>query len=111
IAHVAHTQVGGMTFHSRISGTGSYLPEKILSNRDLEKIVDTSDEWIYTRTGIRQRHIAADNETASDLAAVASRRAIAAAGITPEDIDLIIVATTTGDMVFPSTACILQAKL
>lgn len=100
-----------MTIFSRIVGTGSYLPEKILTNRDLELLVDTSDEWIYTRTGIRQRHIAADNENASDLALAASRKAIEAAGIEPSDIDLIIVATTTSDMVFPSTACLLQAKL
>jgi 3-oxoacyl-[acyl-carrier-protein] synthase-3 len=100
-----------MTIYSRIIGTGSYLPEKILTNQDLEKLVDTSDEWIYSRTGIRQRHIAAENESASDLALVASRRALDAAGITPQDIDLIIVATTTPDMVFPSTACLLQAKL
>jgi 3-oxoacyl-[acyl-carrier-protein] synthase-3 len=100
-----------MSAYSRIVGTGSYLPEKVLSNRDLEKLVDTSDEWIYTRTGIRQRHIAADNENSSDLALNASRRALDAAGLAPEDIDLLIVATTTGDMVFPSTACLLQAKL
>jgi 3-oxoacyl-[acyl-carrier-protein] synthase-3 len=100
-----------MTAYSRIVGTGSYLPEKILTNRDLEKTVDTSDEWIYTRTGIRQRHVAADQENTSDLALAASRRAIDAAGLGPADIDLIIVATTTSDMVFPSTACVLQAKL
>jgi 3-oxoacyl-[acyl-carrier-protein] synthase III len=100
-----------MTVHSRIIGTGSYLPEKVLTNRDLEKLVDTSDEWIYTRTGIRQRHIAADNENSSDLALAASRRALDAAGLKPDDIDLLIVATTTSDMVFPSTACLLQAKL
>jgi 3-oxoacyl-[acyl-carrier-protein] synthase-3 len=100
-----------MSAYSRIVGTGSYLPEKVLSNRDLEKLVDTSDEWIYTRTGIRQRHIAADNENSSDLALNASRRALDAAGLAPEDIDLLIVATTTSDMVFPSTACLLQAKL
>jgi 3-oxoacyl-[acyl-carrier-protein] synthase-3 len=100
-----------MTIYSRISGTGSYLPEKVLTNRDLEQIVDTSDEWIYTRTGIRQRHIAAANENTSDLALVASRRALEASGLAPQDIDLVIVATTTADMVFPSTACLLQAKL
>ena len=100
-----------MTIYSRIIGTGSYLPEKIVTNADLEKLVDTSDEWIYTRTGIRQRHVAADLENSSDLALVASRRALEAAGIAPQDIDLIIVATTTADMVFPSTACLLQAKL
>jgi 3-oxoacyl-[acyl-carrier-protein] synthase-3 len=100
-----------MTTYSRITGTGSYLPEKVLTNRDLEQIVDTSDEWIYSRTGIRQRHIAADHENTSDLALVASRRALEASGLAPQDIDLLIVATTTADMVFPSTACLLQAKL
>ncbi|HEX5463515.1 MAG TPA: beta-ketoacyl-ACP synthase III [Burkholderiales bacterium] len=97
--------------YSRIVGTGSYLPQKILTNRDLEATIDTSDEWIFSRTGIRQRHIAADSENTSDLALAASRRAITAAGIEPRQIGLIIVATTTPDMVFPSTACILQAKL
>jgi 3-oxoacyl-[acyl-carrier-protein] synthase-3 len=100
-----------VTIYSRIVGTGSYLPAKILTNQDLERMVDTTDEWVFTRTGIRQRHVAADDEKASDLALAASRRAIEAAGIAPKDIDLIIVATTTPDMVFPSTACILQAKL
>ncbi|HET7633506.1 MAG TPA: beta-ketoacyl-ACP synthase III [Burkholderiales bacterium] len=97
--------------YSRIVGTGSYLPEKIVTNRDLEATIDTSDEWIFSRTGIRQRHLAADSENTSDLALAASRRAIAAAGIAPQQIGLIVVATTTPDMVFPSTACILQAKL
>ena len=97
--------------YSRIVGTGGYLPAKILTNLELEKTIDTSDEWIYTRTGIRQRHIAAEGECSSDLALVASRKAIAAAGISAQDIGLIIVATTTPDMIFPSTACILQAKL
>jgi 3-oxoacyl-[acyl-carrier-protein] synthase-3 len=97
--------------YSRIIGTGAYLPAKILTNQDLEKTVDTSDEWIHARTGIRQRHIAADDEQTSDLALAASRRALAAAGIDAADLDLIVVATTTPDMVFPSTACILQAKL
>lgn len=100
-----------MTLHSRVTGTGSYLPEKVLTNQDLQKIVDTSDEWIFTRTGIRQRHIAAENESTSDLALKASRKALDAARVTPQEIDLIIVATTTADMVFPSTACLLQAKL
>ena len=99
------------TIYSRISGTGSYLPEKILTNRDLEKLVDTSDEWIYTRTGIRERRIAADDQATSDLALIASRRALDAARLAPEDIDLVIVATTTPDMIFPSVACLLQAKL
>jgi 3-oxoacyl-[acyl-carrier-protein] synthase III len=97
--------------YSRIIGTGGYLPAKVLTNRDLESKVDTSDEWIYTRTGIRQRHIAADHEKTSDLALEASRRALEAAAITAADLDLIVVATTTSDMVFPSTACILQSKL
>jgi 3-oxoacyl-[acyl-carrier-protein] synthase III len=97
--------------YSRIIGTGSYLPEKKLSNRDLESMVDTTDEWIYTRTGIRNRHIAAEQESTSDLAFHASQRAIAAAKVKPSEIDLIIVATSTPDMIFPSTACLLQAKL
>ena len=97
--------------YSRIVGTGSYLPQKVLTNRDLELAVDTTDEWIYTRTGIRQRHIAADGEKTSDLALEASRSALQAAGIAAGDLDLIVVATTTPDMVFPSTACLLQAKL
>ena len=100
-----------MSHYSRIIGTGGYLPAKVLVNRDLERTVDTTDEWIYTRTGIRQRHVAADDEKTSDLALQASRRALTAAGIAPADLDLIIVATTTPDMVFPSTACILQSKL
>lgn len=97
--------------YSRIAGSGSYLPEKILTNRDLETLVDTSDEWIFARTGIRQRHIAAEDEKASDLALHASKNAMRAAHVAPGDIDLIIVATSTPDMIFPSTACILQAKL
>jgi 3-oxoacyl-[acyl-carrier-protein] synthase-3 len=100
-----------VTHYSRIVGTGSYLPEKILTNHDLERMVHTTDEWIFTRTGIHQRHVAADDESSSDLALAASRKAIEAAGIRPTDIGLIVVATTTPDMVFPSTACILQAKL
>ncbi len=97
--------------YSRIVGTGSYLPAKVLTNRDLELAVDTTDEWIYTRTGIRQRHIAADGEKTSDLALEASREALRAGGIAAADLDLIVMATTTPDMVFPSTACLLQAKL
>ena len=97
--------------HSRITGTGSYLPEKLLTNSDLESLVDTSDDWIVSRTGIRQRHIAADDEFTSDLALHACRNALAAAGRKPEDVDLIIVGTSTPDMVFPSSACLLQAKL
>ena len=97
--------------HSRIIGTGSYLPAKALTNFDLEKIVETSHDWIVSRSGIHERHIAADGEMASDLALQASRRAIEAAGIAAEEIDLIIVATTSPDKTFPSTACILQDKL
>ncbi|HSS45806.1 MAG TPA: 3-oxoacyl-ACP synthase, partial [Burkholderiales bacterium] len=97
--------------YSRIVGCGSYLPKKILTNRDLETMVDTSDEWIFTRTGIRQRHIAADNENVSDLALNASKIAMQTSAVKAGDIDLIIVATTTPDMIFPSTACILQSKL
>ncbi|MGB9148963.1 MAG: beta-ketoacyl-ACP synthase III [Burkholderiales bacterium] len=100
-----------MTTFSRITGTGSYLPKKVLTNKDMEKIVDTSDEWIVARTGIRQRYIAADDQNASDLAYEASVRAIDAAGIAAAEIDLIIVATSTPDMIFPSTAALLQDKL
>ena len=97
--------------YSRIIGTGSYLPEKILSNHDLEKMVDTSHDWIFSRTGINERHIAGENELASDLALHASRRAMESAGVAADEIDLVIVATTTPDMLFPSTATILQSKL
>jgi 3-oxoacyl-[acyl-carrier-protein] synthase-3 len=97
--------------YSRITGTGGYLPEKILTNQDLEKIVDTTDEWIFSRTGIRKRHIAADDEFTCDLAEKAARNAIDMAGIKASEIDLIVVATTTADQVFPSTACLLQARL
>lgn len=100
-----------MTIYSRILGTGSYLPEKILTNADLERMVDTTDEWIYTRTGIRQRHIAAEGEFTSDLSFHAAQRALEAAGVNADAVDLIIVATTTPDRVFPSTACLLQHKL
>jgi 3-oxoacyl-[acyl-carrier-protein] synthase-3 len=97
--------------HSRIAGTGSYLPAQVLTNHDLARRIDTSDAWIRARTGIRERRIAAPAETTSDLAEHAARAALAAAGIAPADVDLIVVATTTPDIVFPSTACILQAKL
>ncbi len=100
-----------MTF-SRIAGTGSYLPANVVTNEDLTRRgVDTSDEWIRTRTGIRQRHLAAAEEMSSDLALAASRNALEAAGIAAADLDLIIVATSTPDYIFPSTACVLQAKL
>ncbi|WP_018139930.1 beta-ketoacyl-ACP synthase III [Thioalkalivibrio sp. ALJ7] len=97
--------------HARISGTGSYLPERILTNAELEAMVDTTDAWIRERTGIRERHIVAENEVTSDLALKAAERAMDAAGIRAADLDLILVATTTPDQIFPSTACILQAKL
>lgn len=97
--------------HSRIAGTGSYLPEKILSNKDLEGMVDTTDEWIYSRTGIRERHIAAPNELTSDLATKAANNAIESAGIKIDEIDLILVATTTPDKIFPSVASIVQRKI
>ncbi|MEK9917510.1 MAG: beta-ketoacyl-ACP synthase III [Betaproteobacteria bacterium] len=97
--------------YSKIIATGSYLPEKILTNKDLEKTVDTSHDWIVERSGINQRHIAAQDVLASDLATRAAQRAIETAGLSPSEIDLLIVATTTPDMVFPSTACIVQSKL
>jgi 3-oxoacyl-[acyl-carrier-protein] synthase-3 len=97
--------------HSRIAGTGGYLPAQVVTNADLAQRIDTDDEWVRARTGIRQRHIAAPGEQTSDLALVAAQRALAAAKLAPEAVDMIIVATTTPDMVFPSTACILQHKL
>ncbi len=97
--------------YSRLTGTGSYLPEKILSNHDLEKIMDTSDVWIRERTGISKRHIAAGDQTTCDLAEIAATRAMEMAGKTPRQIDLIVFATTTPDRVFPSTACLLQQRL
>jgi len=97
--------------YSKIAGTGSYLPKKILTNADFEKLVDTTDEWIFSRTGIRERHIAAKNEHTSDLALEAAKNAIASSGVNVNDIDLIIVATTTPDKIFPSVATMLQRKL
>jgi 3-oxoacyl-[acyl-carrier-protein] synthase-3 len=97
--------------YSRILGTGSYLPDRILTNADLEKLVDTNDQWIVERTGIRERHIAAEGQFTSDLATEAARAALDAAGLAIDDIDLLLVATTTPDLVFPSTACIVQSKL
>ena len=96
---------------SRIVSTGCYLPEKILTNFDLEKMVDTSNEWILERTGIKERRIAAEGEAASDLAYEASKKALDNVGLNADDIDMIIVATVSGDMAFPSTACFLQDKL
>ena len=103
-----------MTFklrHSRIAGTGSYLPERVLTNAELEKMVETSDEWIQERTGIRQRHIAADGETTVDLGERAARRALEAAGVDASEVDLIVFGTTTPDLVFPNCGALLQARL
>ncbi|MDF1529512.1 MAG: ketoacyl-ACP synthase III [Sedimenticola sp.] len=97
--------------YSRIIGTGSYLPENVLTNDDLAKMVDTSDQWIRERTGIHKRHIAVEGETTCDLAEKAARNAIEASGKKMSDIDLIVVATTTADQIFPSTACLLQSRL
>ncbi len=97
--------------YSKIAGTGSYLPDRIMHNAEFEKLVDTTDEWIRERTGIKRRHIAADDETTSDMGLAAAHKAILAADISVSDIDLIIVATTTPDKVFPSTACIVQRRL
>ncbi len=100
-----------MTVFARIAGTGSYLPEKILTNADLEKIVETSDQWIRERTGIQQRHIAAEGQTTVDLAEQAALRAMEAAGISASELDLIVMGTTTPDLIFPSTACLVQHRL
>jgi len=100
-----------MTTYSKILGTGSYLPEKILTNFDLEKMVDTSNEWIVERSGIRTRHIASADENAVTMAEKAGRRALDTAGIRPGDVGMIIVSSTTPHLVFPSTACLLQEKL
>jgi 3-oxoacyl-[acyl-carrier-protein] synthase-3 len=97
--------------YSKITGTGSYLPEKVVTNKDLEKTVGTTDQWIVDRTGIKQRHIAGEEEYTCDLAEKAVRNALEMAGLKPTDIDLVVVATTTADQVFPSTACLLQARL
>ena len=97
--------------YSRVAGTGSYLPEKVLTNADLEKLVDTTDEWIRTRTGIERRHIAAADETCSAMAEHAARRALKAAGLTPADVDFIVVGTTTPDLIFPNTATLMQQRL
>jgi len=97
--------------YSRIAGTGSYLPEKVLTNADLEQFVETTDEWIQARTGIRERRVAAEGQTTSDLAFEAGQRAMEAAGITGADVQLLIVGTTTPDLIFPSTACLVQTRL
>lgn len=100
-----------VTPKSRIAGTGAYVPEKILTNHDLEKLVDTSDEWIRERTGIRERRVAADGEAASDMAVAAARRALEAAGLTPADLDMIVVGTISADMPLPACAAFVQQKL
>jgi 3-oxoacyl-[acyl-carrier-protein] synthase-3 len=97
--------------YSRISGTGSQLPAKVVTNHDLEKVIDTSDQWIRERTGICERRIAADGETTGDLAEAACRKALEAADVDPAEIDLFVIGTTTPDLIFPSTACLLQKKL
>lgn len=97
--------------YSRIAGTGKYLPERVLTNFDLEKMVETSDEWIRSRTGIERRHIAADDQATSDLATEAARIAIEDAGLRPDDIDLIVVGTTTPDLIFPNVGCLVQERL
>src|SRR6056297_1102363 len=97
--------------HARIIGTGHYLPERVLTNADLEEFVDTTDRWIQDRTGIRERRMAADGQTTGDLAEQAARRALEAADIDPASIDLLVVGTTTPDVVFPSTACLIQQRL
>ncbi|KPK58933.1 MAG: beta-ketoacyl-ACP synthase III [Gammaproteobacteria bacterium] len=97
--------------YSRIAGTGRYLPERVLTNAELEKMVDTTDEWIRTRTGIERRHIAAEDETTCDMAEQASREAMSAAGVSAADIDLVVVGTTTPDQIFPNVGCLLQARL
>jgi len=97
--------------YSRIAGTGRYLPERILTNADLEKMVDTSDEWIRTRTGVERRHVAAEDQTTSDLCVEATKVAMEAAEITPDDIDLIIVGTTSPDLIFPNIATLIQRRL
>lgn len=97
--------------YSKIAGTGRYLPERILTNADLEKMVDTTDEWIRTRTGVERRHVAADDQTTSDLCVEAARIAMEDAGVTPDDIDLIVVGTTSPDLIFPNVATLVQHRL
>jgi 3-oxoacyl-[acyl-carrier-protein] synthase-3 len=96
---------------SRITGTGSALPDRVLTNADLEKIVDTTDEWIQSRTGIRERHVVAEGETTADLAVTAALRALEAAGVKASELDLIVLGTTTPDIIFPSTACLVQHRI
>ncbi|MDP1699073.1 MAG: beta-ketoacyl-ACP synthase III [Xanthomonadaceae bacterium] len=108
---ISNAQGHTSRIYSRIIGTGSYLPEKVVTNADLEMMVETSDEWIRDRTGIRQRHVAAAGETTGDLALYAATHALDAAGVKASEIDLIVLGTTTPDIIFPSTACLLQHRL
>jgi len=103
--------VNNLTIRATITGLGKYVPEKILTNQDLEKMVDTSDEWITSRTGIKKRHIVNENETTADIGYLAAKKALEDANLAPEELDLIIVATVTPDMMFPATACLIQEKL
>ncbi|KAF1709902.1 3-oxoacyl-ACP synthase [Pseudoxanthomonas kalamensis DSM 18571] len=105
------TQAPGSRIYSRIAGTGSFLPERTVTNDELAKSVDTSDEWIRSRTGIRERHLAAEGQTTGDLGYEAAIRAMEAAGVSAADLDMIVVGTTTPDLIFPSTACLIQARL
>jgi len=108
---IAHESIPKTLRSVSIIGTGSYLPKRVLTNADLAKVMDTTDEWITTRTGIKERHIAAADQATSDLAVEAARRALRQAGLTAEDLDMIIVATATPDMFFPSTACFVQKAI
>ena len=111
MADVASSRPASTRMFARIAGTGSALPKQVVTNDDLAKRVDTSDEWIATRTGIRQRHVAGEGETTVSLGEEAARKAMAAAGVTADDIDLIVFGTTTPDLIFPSSACLMQARL
>ena len=111
MADVASSRAASTGVYSRIAGTGSALPKQVVTNDDLAKRVDTSDEWIATRTGIRQRHVAGEGETTVSLGEEAARKAMEAAGVTPDEIDLIVFGTTTPDLIFPSSACLMQARL
>ena len=97
--------------YSRIAGTGRFLPERILTNADLEKMVDTTDEWIRTRTGVERRHIAAEDQTTSDLSVEAAKIAMSAAGVTADEVDLIVVGTTSPDLIFPNIGTLVQHRL